>query len=73
MTMIQMNTLFQMGSPAEIVPPLKMLWLDLVNPFDTEGGNLPRMRRVMNLVQHYGVLRMIGSQGMQRMFGTAQL
>jgi len=57
MNMVQMITLYQMGSPSDGVPPLKVLAAPQVNHFDKEGATLSRMRRVMNVVKHFGEQR----------------
>jgi hypothetical protein len=57
MNVIQLITLYQMGCPAESVPPLRLLRANLVQHFDKDGGNLSKMRKFMALVKHYGQLR----------------
>ena len=55
MNLIQMITLFLMGSPIEGVTPLKYLKSPQVVHFDKDGSSLARMRRVMNVVKHYAI------------------
>lgn len=57
MNLIQMITIYQMGSPADKVTPLKYLKAPQVVHFDKHGQNLSRMRRTMCVIKHYGKLR----------------
>jgi hypothetical protein len=57
MNLIQMITLFQMGNPAESIPPLKTLTPQDVKRFDAQGNNLSRMKRFMLAVKHFAILR----------------
>ena len=56
MNLIQMITLYQMGSPSESVPPLKLLKPADVCHFDKSGGNLSRMAQFMEVMKHYAVI-----------------
>ena len=67
MNLIQMITLWVMGSPSERAPPLKLLLLgsDAVRHFDSGGNNLSRMKRVMKAVKHLQSYGKCGSHQMQ--------
>jgi hypothetical protein len=55
MTMIQLITLYQMGSPSDGVFLLKLVNARQVKHFDKEGRISSRMRRVMAVVRYYGL------------------
>jgi hypothetical protein len=55
MNIIQMITLYQMGSPSDGVPPLKMLSCVHVRHFDIDGNGLSRMSCIMKVVKHFAV------------------
>jgi len=55
MNMIQLITVYQMGSLSDGVPPLKLVNAGQVNHFDKEGRSLSRMRRVMAFVKQHGL------------------
>ena len=57
MNLIQMITLFQMGNPADRIPPLKSLSTQDVKSFDPQGNNLSRMNRFMLAIKHFALLR----------------
>ena len=57
MNLIQMITLYQMGSPSESVPPLKYISTKQVSHFDIDGASISRMRRVMKIVRHFDEFR----------------
>jgi hypothetical protein len=69
MNMIQMITLYQMGCPSDVIPPLKVLKSGQVNHFDKEGTALSRMSRIMCVVKEYATRRKCGSQRVLQITG----
>lgn len=63
MSLIQLITLHQMGSPAESVPPLKYISCKQVAHFDKHGVGLRRIKRILKVVKYFAEQRNVWTDG----------